>query len=94
MHIGRSPLNIRTQGTLRTIFSTELPAWARREADATPFTLLGTVNVPRVLGYPSLPAPKPCSTWPCSRIFLAVILPPRPKMEGWLPGTPFGTVKD
>lgn len=58
MHIGRSPLNVRTQGRLRTITSTELPARARGEADTTPFTLLGTANVPHVLGYPFPPCPQ------------------------------------
>lgn len=54
--------------------------------------LLGTVNVPRV--FPSLPVPKPCSSWPCSPIFLTMPPPPRPKMERLLPKTPLGTGKD
>lgn len=58
MHIGRSPLNVRTPGRLRTMTSTELPAQARGEADPTPFTLLGTAKVPCLLGYPFPPCPQ------------------------------------
>lgn len=54
MHIGRSPLNVRTQGRLRSTTSTELTARARGEADTAPFTLLGTANVP----HPFPPCPQ------------------------------------